>query len=88
MNLETPAQRSARGRRMVTQAGLDSGDLAYLKSIEAQLEGHDMRAFRSLYGSKQFRGQAGIRPAADMALREMRARAVARLPGTRTWRSC
>jgi hypothetical protein len=82
---ETSTQRSARGRRMVIQAGLDSGDLAYLKVIEAQLEGHDLREFRSLYG-RQCRRVAGIRPAADMALQMMRARAVARLPGTRTWR--
>jgi hypothetical protein len=88
MNLETPVQRDKRGRRMTIQAGLGSGDLEYLKDIEAKLEGHDLRTFRSLYGSKQCRGQAGIRPAVDMALREMRARAVARLPGTRTWRSC
>lgn len=87
MSIETPAQRDKRGRRMATQAGLGRGDIEYLKGIEAKLHGHDLRTFRSLYGSKQCRGQAGIRPAADMALAIMREKAVEKIPGERTWRT-
>jgi hypothetical protein len=87
MSTETPAQRDARGRRMAIQAGLETGDMEYLANIEAQLEGRELDAFRQLYGSRECRGVAGIRPAADLALAKMRERVVRAVPGNVTWRS-
>lgn len=81
MSTETPEARHNRGaalaEKMLTNA--DLGDLAYLRSIEATMDKAKLEEFRALLFSPECRGVAGIRGAADMAVRKMREIAGARI---------
>lgn len=52
----------------------DLGDLAYLRGIEATLTEAQLEAFHALLFAPEYRGDAGIRGAADKAVRELRRR--------------
>lgn len=88
--METPKQRHDRGVAMMTVSNADFADLAYLRKIEAALSEEDLERFRAKLFSKECRGMAGIRSAAELAIRQLREEAVKRLAGDvvkESWRA-
>jgi hypothetical protein len=87
MSTETPRERHERGLSLSVD---DLGDLAYLRSIEATMTQAQLEDFHDILFSPECRGSAGIRPAADMAVREMRRRSAQSIAGDmvkRSWRA-
>lgn len=73
---EMTETRTARGREM---AG-ENPDYAYLRAIDAALSPKNREKFRSIYG-RECRQNAGVRAAADKAVRLLRERAAKEIAG-------
>lgn len=91
--MESPKERHERGAAMADKMAVtngDLGDLAYLRGIEAAMNQADLEEFQELLFSEQCRGVAGIRGAADLAVRKLREKAAGRIAGgvvAKGWRA-
>ena len=88
--METPRERHERGLAMMAVTNADFADLAYLRKIEAALSEEDLERFREKLFSEECRGMAGIRPAAELAIRKIKEEDAKRFAGDivkDTWRS-
>lgn len=101
--IETPEERSERGRAMGVAAGLsvvvakevkgkwttttyDSPDWKYHAECREKLRSSERAAFDLAFVKAENRGSAGVRPAVDLALAEMRRALMLRL-GLGRWGS-
>jgi hypothetical protein len=82
--IETPEQRSERGRAMLVKAGGDLDGWTYHADCRAKLTSSERQTFDLEF--VRARAVAGVRPSVDMALAAMRAKLSNRL-GTPTWRA-
>lgn len=82
--IETPEQRSDRGRAMLVKAGGDMDGWTYHADCRATLTSSERATFDLEF--IKARAVAGVRPAVDLALAAMRAKLMLRL-GRPTWRA-
>lgn len=75
--IETPEERSERGRDMLVEAGHDLDGWAYHSEKRAGLRSSERAAFDLAF--LRARAMAGVRPAVDLALAEMRKTLMLRL---------
>lgn len=75
--IETPEQRSERGRAMLVKAGGDMDGWTYHAEKRAELTSSERQTFDLEF--IRARAVAGVRPAVDLALAEMRKKLMLRL---------
>lgn len=75
--IETPEQRSDRGRAMFVKAGGDMDGWTYHADCRAKLTSSERQTFDLEF--VRARAVAGVRPAVDLALAEMRKKLMLRL---------